>query len=105
MREEWEVTSSQMPDHAEPEESELADEPIRPATAVGMSADEIELRRELSRRIADASFPATRNDLLRYMGPDQRGVVESRLRMFPPDHSFASVGEVLNAFGGLSTAG
>jgi hypothetical protein len=98
------MTSPQMPDRTELEGTELTDEAIRPATAVRASAGEIELRRELSRRIADASFPATRNDLLRYLGPDQRGVVESRLRMFPPDHSFASVDEVLNSFGGLSTA-
>jgi hypothetical protein len=98
------MTSSQIPDRARPEEIELTDEAVRPASAAGASADELELRRELGRRLADASFPATRNDLLRYLGPDQRGMVESRLRMFPPDHSFASVDEVLNSFGGLSTS-
>jgi hypothetical protein len=70
----------------------------------GASEDERAVRKELLDRIANASFPATRNDLLRHVGPDERGSIEARLRMLPPDHHFASPDDVVAALGGMSTS-
>jgi hypothetical protein len=69
----------------------------------GASEEERVIRKELLDRIADASFPATRNDLLRHVGPDDRGPIEARLRMLPPDHHFGSPEDVVAALGGMST--
>jgi hypothetical protein len=69
----------------------------------GASEEERAVRKELLDRIADASFPATRNDLLRHVGPDDRGPEQARLRMLPPDHHFASPEDVVAALGGMST--
>src|SRR4030088_668905 len=68
----------------------------------GASEDERAIRKELVDRIAGASFPATRNELLRHVGPDDRGPIAARLRMLPPDHHFASPEDVLAALGGMS---
>jgi Protein of unknown function (DUF2795) len=69
----------------------------------GASEEERAVRKELINQIVGASFPATRNDLLRHVGPDDRGPIEARLRMLPPDHRFASPEDVVAALGGMST--
>jgi hypothetical protein len=69
----------------------------------GASEEERAVRKELLDRIVGASFPATRNDLLRHVGPDDRGPVEARLRMLAPDHHFASPQDVVAALGGMAT--
>jgi hypothetical protein len=69
----------------------------------GASEEERVIRKELLDRIVEASFPATRNDLLRHVGPDDRGPIAARLRMLPPDHHFASPEDVVAALGGMST--
>jgi hypothetical protein len=82
----------------------ISQKEVRPAPIeAGASDDEVQLRRDLLDHIASASFPATRNDLLRHVGPDGRGLVESRLRMLPPDKQFDSPEQVLSAFGGMAT--
>jgi hypothetical protein len=76
----------------------------RPGPALsGVSEDEAEIRRQLLHELAGASFPATRNDLLRFIGPDERGPTEARLRMLPPDLKFDSAEHLLTALGGMST--
>lgn len=59
------------------------------------------VRSEIRRQLDDASYPATRNDLLRHLGPDERGPVHAHLRALPPDLVFSSVEEVTSAFGGI----
>jgi hypothetical protein len=76
----------------------------RPGPALsGVSEDEAEIRRQMLHELQRASFPATRNDLLRAIGPDQRGPIEARLRMLPPDLVFDSPEHVLTALGGMLT--
>jgi hypothetical protein len=78
----------------------------RPAApGAGESQGEKEIHEELKRRIVGARFPASRNELLRHVGPDERGAVESRLRMLPPDQIFSSPEEVMQSFGGLAASG
>lgn len=67
-----------------------------------MGEGEYQLRCELRERIVDAAYPATRNDLLRHVGPDERGPLEARLRMLPAEQRFDSVDEVMGSLGGMS---
>jgi hypothetical protein len=69
-----------------------------------VSHEERMVRAELLRRIAGAEYPASRNDLLRHVGADQRGDVQARLRMLPDELNFASPEDVLGALGGMSTS-
>ncbi|MGH8979860.1 MAG: hypothetical protein ACRDWE_02405 [Acidimicrobiales bacterium] len=62
---------------------------------------EREVREEIRRLLADASYPAMRNDLLRHIGPDERGPLQAHLRALPPDLVFSSSEEVASAFGGI----
>lgn len=62
---------------------------------------EREIRREIRDRLADAHFPADRNELLRHVGPDERGAAQAHLRSLPPDIVFSSADEVATAFGGV----
>lgn len=59
------------------------------------------LRQELLRLVGGASYPADRNDLLRHLGPDERGPVHAHLRALPPDLVFSSPEEVATAFGAI----
>jgi hypothetical protein len=59
------------------------------------------VRREVRDRLADAHFPADRNELLRHVTPDDRGAVQAHLRSLPPDIVFSSAQEVATAFGGI----
>lgn len=61
------------------------------------------LRAEIRERLADAPFPATRNDLLRHIGPDARGPVHAHLRALPADLVFSGPDEVATAFGGITS--
>lgn len=65
---------------------------------------ERERREEILRRVGDATFPSTRNDLLRHVGPDDRGQVQAHLRALPPDLVFSSPEEVATAFGGIHSS-
>lgn len=78
----------------------------RPSPLGDPSVDqgERQVREALLEAVSGAPFPATRNDLLRYVGPDSRDVVASRLRALPPTIAFQSPQEVVEAFGGLGTA-
>lgn len=58
-------------------------------------------RDEIRELLAAAPFPADRNDLLRYLGPDERGPVQAHLRALPPDIVFGGPDEVVAAFGGI----
>jgi hypothetical protein len=62
---------------------------------------ELSVRQEALERLAGAPFPATRNDLLRYIGPDHRGALAAHLRALPPDLTFEDAGSVATAFGGI----
>lgn len=62
---------------------------------------EREVRRHLRELLADATFPANRNELLRHVGPDDRGPVRAHLRSLSPDIVFSSADEVATAFGGI----
>ncbi len=53
--------------------------------------------------MADATYPATRNSLLRHLGPDGRGPVQAHLRALPPDLVFSNAEEVAWAFGGITS--
>lgn len=64
---------------------------------------ERQLRAEIRRLLADASYPATRNDLLRHVGPDERGPVQAHLRALPADLVFSNAEEVASAFGGITS--
>ena len=72
-----------------------------PIDDVTEGSRERQVRRELRARLEDAPFPATRNDLLRHIGPDQRGVLDAHLRALPADLVFADVASVATAFGGI----
>jgi hypothetical protein len=72
--------------------------------SVGTSEGERELQKQVMLAISDVTFPATRDDLLRHIGPDQRGTVQARLRMLLPDVGFASAEAVIQSFGGISTS-
>jgi hypothetical protein len=79
---------------------------VRPSPAPEeMGDEENQLRIQLRERILDAVYPATRNDLLRHIGADERGPVEARLRMLPAGQSFGSVDQVLASLGGMSSPG
>ena len=79
---------------------------VRPSPAPEeMGDEENQLRIQLRERILDAVYPATRNDLLRHIGADERGPVEARLRMLPVGQSFGSVDQVLASLGGMSSPG
>lgn len=65
---------------------------------------EREVREEIRRLVADATYPADRNDLLRHIGPDGRSAVHAHLRALPPDIVFAGPDEVASAFGGIRSA-
>jgi hypothetical protein len=54
--------------------------------------------------VADAHYPATRNDLLRHIGPDERGQVHAHLRALPPELVFHSPDEVASAFGAIRSS-
>lgn len=58
-------------------------------------------REEIRGLLSGAHFPADRNDLLRYLGPDERGPVQAHLRALPPDIVFGGPDEVVAAFGGI----
>jgi hypothetical protein len=64
-------------------------------------SSERSLRHELLGRLQGAPFPATRNDLLRHIGPDQRGQLAAHLRGLPPDLVFDDPVAVVEAFGGI----
>jgi hypothetical protein len=65
---------------------------------------EIEVRHQILEQLAEASFPADRNELLRHVGPDGRGAVRAHLRSLSPDIVFSSAEEVAGAFGGVRSA-
>lgn len=64
---------------------------------------ERKLREEIRRLLVDVSYPATRNDLLRHIGPDERGPLHAHLRALPADLVFSSSEEVASAFGGITS--
>jgi hypothetical protein len=72
-----------------------------PVDDVTEGEHERRVRREVRDRLADAHFPADRNELLRHVGPDDRGAVQAHLRSLPPDIVFSSAEEVATAFGGI----
>ena len=59
---------------------------------------------DMRQKLREAAFPATRNDLLRQIGPDTRGQLAAHLRSLPPDVVFADVNAVMNAFGGIGNS-
>lgn len=78
----------------------------RPSAVRDVSEGPLERHRreEIRELVRDARFPATRNDLLRHVGPDGRGPVQAHLRALPPDLVFSSPDEVATAFGGIRSA-
>lgn len=92
-------------------EGDLPGEPAPPTLSARPSpSDDVtegprerQLRAEICRVLADATYPAARNDLLRYLGPDERGPVHAHLRALPPDVEFSSAEEVAGAFGGITS--
>lgn len=64
---------------------------------------ERQLRAQIRELLSDASYPATRNDLLRHVGPDERGPVQAHLRALPPDLVFSDADEVAGAFGAITS--
>lgn len=72
-----------------------------PVDDVTEGARERTVRHEVLEQLAGAPFPATRNDLLRYLGPDRRGAVAAHLRALPPDLTFDDAASVATAFGGI----
>lgn len=87
----------------EPATPELRARPS-PVDDVSEGPMERELRAEILRLVSDAHFPATRNDLLRHIGPDERGPAQGHLRALPPDLVFSSPEEVATAFGGIRSS-
>lgn len=69
-----------------------------------LSDGERRLRHELHDAVADARYPASREDLLAHVGPDQRGAVQARLRSLPNGAMFSSADEVARAFGDVETS-
>lgn len=74
-----------------------------PADDVTEGPRERELREEIRQLLTGMTFPATRNDLLRRIGPDERGPLQAHLRSLPSDLVFSSPEEVASAFGGVSS--
>lgn len=105
-------TAWEPPDPAPGHYDEVPGEPAPPSAGARPDAEtdptaghgELEVRRIVRRAIADAAYPATRNDLLRHVGPDDRGRVQGHLRALPHDLTFASPDEVMAAFGGMRSS-
>lgn len=64
-------------------------------------AAEAAVRRELQDRLSDIEYPATRNDLLRHVGGDERGQLQAHLRSLPAETTFPDVGSVVRSFGAI----
>ncbi|HEY3941541.1 MAG TPA: hypothetical protein VGL60_03575 [Acidimicrobiales bacterium] len=91
------------PDRFPPDEPRPPVLGARPSPVEDPSTGEAEraVRRELLGRIESVSFPATRNDLLRAIGPDDRSPLHAHLRALPPDLEFANAQQVVAAFGAM----
>jgi hypothetical protein len=62
---------------------------------------ELRVRQAVLEAVADAGYPATREDLLRHVGPDERGPIQAHLRSLPAGLVFESPEAVASAFGGI----
>lgn len=75
-----------------------------PTSAATLTAEEARIRRTLAGALAGATYPATRNDLIRHLGdPDGRDDLTARLRMLPADRTFADATDAMRALGGMAT--
>lgn len=87
-----------LPGEQPPPEVGARPAPVDDATEGGR---ERTIRHEALERLAGAPFPASRNELLRYLGPDRRGALAAHLRSLPPDLRFDDAVAVATAFGGI----